>query len=79
MCGELKSQKTFFVCVFMLKEETTLSVSFFLRAMIIALVCHNSVHFTLLSWLPTFFSETYPHAEVIKSLGHFFMGHCVLS
>ncbi|XP_060787935.1 voltage-gated purine nucleotide uniporter SLC17A9 [Neoarius graeffei] len=32
-------------------------------AMIIALVCHNSVHFTLLSWLPTFFNETYPHAE----------------
>ncbi|XP_046728316.1 solute carrier family 17 member 9 isoform X2 [Silurus meridionalis] len=32
-------------------------------AMFFAHICHTSAHFTLLSWLPTFFDDTYPNAK----------------
>ncbi|KAL6458856.1 hypothetical protein MHYP_G00323280 [Metynnis hypsauchen] len=32
-------------------------------AMIFAHLCYSSTYFTLMSWLPTFFKETYPHAK----------------
>ncbi|XP_065102992.1 voltage-gated purine nucleotide uniporter SLC17A9 isoform X1 [Paramisgurnus dabryanus] len=32
-------------------------------AMIIAHLCFSSTYYTLMSWLPTFFKETFPHAK----------------
>ncbi|XP_066500698.1 voltage-gated purine nucleotide uniporter SLC17A9 [Hoplias malabaricus] len=32
-------------------------------AMIIAHLCYSSTYFTLMSWLPTFFKDTYPHSK----------------
>uniref|UniRef100_A0AAR2J1I6 Major facilitator superfamily (MFS) profile domain-containing protein n=1 Tax=Pygocentrus nattereri TaxID=42514 RepID=A0AAR2J1I6_PYGNA len=32
-------------------------------AMVFAHLCYSSTYFTLMSWLPTFFKETYPHAK----------------
>jgi len=34
------------------------------RAVIIAQLCTASTFFTLLSWLPTFFKETFPESKV---------------
>uniref|UniRef100_A0A8B9LFD4 Voltage-gated purine nucleotide uniporter SLC17A9 n=1 Tax=Astyanax mexicanus TaxID=7994 RepID=A0A8B9LFD4_ASTMX len=32
-------------------------------AMIFAHLCYSSTYYTLMSWLPTFFKDTYPHAK----------------
>lgn len=76
----VKTTKHIFFCfAYMLVNVTIqrfLSL-FYLRAVIIAHLCHSSTHFTLLSWLPTFFKETYPHSKVTKSLRPFFVGNCV--
>lgn len=75
----VKFTNTFFLlCLHAWGEDNAFCLFFFLRAMIFAHLCHSSTHFTLLSWLPTFFKETHPHAKVTKTLGHFFVGHGVL-
>lgn len=39
------------------------------RAVIVAQLCTASTFFTLLSWLPTFFKETFPESKVSTVLG----------
>lgn len=41
------------------------SVTVCLRAMVFAHMCLVSTSYTLLSWLPTYFKETFPHAKVL--------------
>lgn len=38
-----------------------------LRAMVFAHMCMSSTSYTLLSWLPTYFKESFPHEKVFVS------------
>lgn len=55
-------------CPFLAQRDLSVliipSPLYFLRAVIIAQLSTSSTFFTLLSWLPTFFKETFPESKV---------------
>uniref|UniRef100_A0A672IIG8 Solute carrier family 17 member 9a n=1 Tax=Salarias fasciatus TaxID=181472 RepID=A0A672IIG8_SALFA len=52
-----------FVCAHKPGPQLSVSLSLFVRAMVVAHMCMCSTSFVLLSWLPTYFKETFPHAQ----------------